>query len=241
MIQMNSIEEAELVKVWENSIRNISIAESNLLAMLCDSYGFSIDRILKGLRSKTKQFKIDIAYPGIGPGGHCIPEDIQYLIKKSENDTNVNVKLLKDSVKINENMPQYLYNKLINKIVKNKENIFEMKVLMLGKSYKSNSKDTRRSPALSLLNIIKKNCKNVKIVDPLVDNELSNFSREEKSNIEEMLKEVDILILSCPHDIFLNIDFEEYKNIKYVVDCWNRLDYKKIKRNGINYIGVGIN
>ena len=117
MIQMNSIEEAELVKVWENSIRNISIAESNLLAMLCDSYGFSIDRILKGLRSKTKQFKIDIAYPGIGPGGHCIPEDIQYLIKKSENDTNVNVKLLKDSVKINENMPQYLYNKLINKIV----------------------------------------------------------------------------------------------------------------------------
>lgn len=238
IIQMESIEEAELVKVWENSMRNISIAQANLLAQVCDKYNFSINKLREGLESKIKQFGNPLSYPGLGPGGHCIPEDIHYLIETSENDINTDMSLLKEAVKINEGMPKYVYSKMINAIDKNGDKIDNMNVLMLGKSYKPNSDDIRRSQAIVLYDMIIKNNKNNIVFDPIVDN---NLNKDEIAEIlNEKLKNADIVILGCPHNIFLDIDYSNYKNIKYVLDCWNKLDKEKIMKAGINYIGVGI-
>lgn len=238
IIPMESIEEAELIKVWENSMRNISIAQANLLAQVCDKYNFSINNVRKGLESKIKQFGNPLAYPGLGPGGHCIPEDIHYLIETSENDINIDMSLFKEAVKINESMPKYAYSKMVNVINKNGDNIDNMNILMLGKSYKPNSDDIRRSQAIALYDIIIKNNKNNIVYDPIVDNNLNKEEIEE--NLREKLKNAEVVILGCPHNIFLNIDYSNYKNIKYVLDCWNKLDKEKIIDAGINYIGVGI-
>lgn len=238
IIPMESIEEAELVKVWENSMRNISIAQANLLAKICDKYNFSIKKVKEGLESKIKQFGISLAYPGLGPGGHCIPEDIHYLIDTSENNINTDMSLLKEAVKINESMPQYVYNKLIYAMNKNGDSIDNMNILMLGKSYKPNSKDMRRSQAIVLYDIIAKNNKHSIIFDPIADD---NINKDEVAEIlARKLKNADIVILGCPHNIFLNIDYSSYKNIKYVLDCWNKLDKEKIMNAGIDYVGVGI-
>lgn len=238
IIPMESIEEAELVKVWENSMRNVNIAQANLLAKICDRYHFSINKIREGLESKIKQFEIYLAYPGLGPGGHCIPEDIHYLIHTSENDIQMDMSLLKEAIKINESMPKYVYNKLIYNINQNGDNINDMNILMLGKSYKQNSDDIRCSQALVLYDIIAQNNKNNFIFDPIVDNYASQD--EAKKVLKEKLEIANIVILGCPHDIFLNIDYSNYKNIKYVLDCWNKLEKEKIICEGINYIGVGL-
>ena len=237
IIPMKSIEEAELVKVWENSMRNISIAQANLLAIICDRYGFSVKRILNGLNSKIEQFGLSLAYPGIGPGGHCIPEDIHYLRKTSNDDIKVNMGLLEEAVKINENMPQYAFNKMVKEIDKDNNKIEKMKILILGISYKANSNDIRRSQALVLFNELKKVNNNIAIYDPLVKNKSMNLL--EKVEFEEYISKADIVILACAHDMFLKIDYTKYKNIKYVLDCWNKLDKKKIISLGKKYIGVG--
>ena len=86
--------------------------------------------------------------------------------------------------------------------------------------------------------MIIKNNKNNIVFDPIVDN---NLNKDEIAEIlNEKLKNADIVILGCPHNIFLDIDYSNYKNIKYVLDCWNKLDKEKIMKAGINYIGVGI-
>lgn len=237
IIPMKSIEEAELVKVWENSMRNISIAESNLLAIICDKYGFSVKRILTGLNSKISQFGLSLAYPGIGPGGHCIPEDIHYLIETSHNDIKVNTKLLEEAVKINENMPQYAINKLIKEIESDNNKIEKMKILILGISYKPNSNDIRRSQALVLYNNLRKINNNIAIYDPLVKSIDINFLKEDE--FFQYINEADVVVLSCVHNLFLNIDYTQYKNIRYILDCWNKLDKEKIIKSGKKYIGVG--
>lgn len=237
IIPMESIEEAELVKVWENAIRNISIAESNLLAIICDKYGFSIRKILTGLNSKIEQFGLSLAYPGIGPGGHCIPEDIHYLIQTSNNDIKVNTKLLEEAVKINENMPQYLINKMLKEMENDNHKIEKMKILILGISYKPNSRDTRRSQALVLYDNLRKINNNIAIYDPLAKNININFL--EKNEFLKYINEADVVILSCAHNFFLNMDYTKYKNIKYILDCWNKLDKEKIIKSGKKYIGVG--
>ena len=237
IIPMKSIEEAELVKVWENSMRNISIAESNLLAIICDKYGFSVKRILTGLNSKISQFGLSLAYPGIGPGGHCIPEDIHYLIETSHNDIKVNTKLLEEAVKINVNMPQYAINKLIKEIESDNNKIEKMKILILGISYKPNSNDIRRSQALVLYNNLRKINNNIAIYDPLVKSIDINFLKEDE--FFQYINEADVVVLSCAHNLFLNIDYTQYKNIRYILDCWNKLDKEKIIKSGKKYIGVG--
>ena len=56
------------------------------MAKLCDQYIFSVKEVLKGLNSKIEQFPLLLSYPVIGPGGHCIPEDMHYLIKSLEDN-----------------------------------------------------------------------------------------------------------------------------------------------------------
>ncbi len=237
IIPMGSIEEAELVKVWENSMRNINIAQANLLAILCDKYNFSIDRLTSGLNSKIEQFGLSLAYPGLGPGGHCIPEDIHYLLDSSKNDININLGLLKESIIINENMPKYAFNKLLSIIKENGDDFKKMNILMLGISYKANSPDVRRSQALKLYDIIKKKHKKITILDPIADNKYSNNNFNYILECE--LRKADVVIISCAHQVFLNIDYSGFKNIKYLFDCWNRLDKENTINSKINYIGIG--
>lgn len=234
--KLKSIEEAELVKVWENSMRNISIAQVNLLSKICDSYGFEVDDILNGLQSKIEQFGLKMAYPGIGPGGHCIPEDIHYLIQSTEQRNNV--ELLKSSVEVNESMPKYIFDKLKNRITSNNENFYNFNVLILGKSYKANTTDTRCSQSMELYKIIKKENYNTEIWDPLVDESAIDLN-DKKKILCKKLNNTDILILGCPHKMLLDEEYTKYKNIKYIVDCWNKLDKDKILNNKIEYIGVG--
>lgn len=238
IIPMGSIEEAELVKVWENSMRNVSIAQSNLLAMICDKYNFSVKRLINGLNSKVEQFGLSLAYPGIGPGGHCIPEDIHYLINTSEKNIDINMNLLKEAVKINENMPKYAFDKLVEAVSKNRDNINKMKILMLGASYKANSADTRCSQALELYNIVNKKHKDTILFDPIANVQFKDIKSQEIFN--DNINYAEIIILGCAHDEFLKIDYTEHKNIKYILDCWNKLDKDKIQKSGIIYIGVGI-
>lgn len=234
--KLKSIEEAELVKVWENSMRNLSIAQVNLLSKICDSYGFEVDDILNGLQSKIEQFGLKMAYPGIGPGGHCIPEDIHYLIQSTEQQNNV--ELLKSAIDVNESMPQYIFDKLKNRIADNNENFCNLNVLILGKSYKANTTDIRRSQSMELYKIIKKENYKTEIWDPLVD-EIAIDLNNKKKILDKKLNNADIIILGCPHKILLAEDYTKYKNIKYIVDCWNKLDKGKILKNKIEYIGVG--
>lgn len=236
VIPMQSIEEAELVKVWENSIRNMSIAQANLLAIIADKYNFSVKRLINGLNSKVEQFGLSIAFPGIGPGGHCIPEDIHYLINAVEDNDNVDMQIFKESVKINENMPQYALCKLLKSINQNGDNIESLKVVMLGISYKANTDDMRRSQALVLLEMVKKHNPNVIVFDPIVDNIQKS---KNKSKLSKLLKDANVVIVGCPHKEFLEINFSDFNNIKYLLDCWNKFDKLAINSDSINYIGIG--
>lgn len=227
IIEMNSIEEAELVKVWENSIRNTFIAQSNLLATICDQEHMSVNNIIKGLNSKVEQFSLKIAQPGLGPGGHCIPEDIHYLI----NSFNADMSLFNDSVYINENMPNYALSKLKKITLQNHDNLENLNIVMLGISYKPNSDDIRRSQAIVLYDLIKKINKNIVYYDPIVE--------DTNEQLENLLSYANVVLIGCAHDIFLNINFSKYKNVKYIFDCWNKFNKKAIEKLNINYIGIG--
>lgn len=230
ILPLNSIEEAEIVKTWENSFRNISIGVSNLLAKICDEFNFSVNDIINGLNSKVNQFGMKYLNPGLGPGGHCIPEDNHYLIEAIEKNSNIDMNIFKDAAKINESMVSYAAKKLSDNI----NNIESKKILMLGLSYKPNSDDTRCSKALELYKLLKNKKYDIVSYDYILENRVNSFA----DDIKKLLNAADIVVLACPHDKYLNIDYNKFNNIKYIFDCWNRLDKQKIK-SSIKYFGIG--
>lgn len=59
---------------------------------------------------------------------------------------------------------------------------------------------------------------------------------DKRKILNKKINNADIIILGCPHKILLAEDYTKYKNIKYIVNCWNKLDKEKIKKIKLNIL-----
>lgn len=232
IMPMKSIFEAEAVKIMENSFRDINIAFVNELAKSFDLMGIDVVNVIRG--ASTKPFAFMAHWPSCGVGGHCIPVDPYYLIEKAkEND--FDHQFLRVARSINNSMPQYTVEILQDTLNEIEKPFKDTEIGLLGVSYKANVGDLRESPALKIIEQLKKQGAKLEIYDPFVP-ELSTVK-----NIDEILEKSEALILAASHDEFKKILPEKFKEkgIKVIVDGMNCLDKEKILALGIKYKGIG--
>lgn len=232
IIGLSSIKAAEATKIMENTFRDINIAFINEMAMGFDKEGIDILEVIKG--ASTKPFAFMPHYPGIGVGGHCIPVDPYYLIEKAK-QVGFSHKFLNLGREINNNMPNYTVKLLEEELQKIKKSIKNAKIGVLGLAYKANVDDTRESPALKIIKILKEKNAEIFIFDPYV---------KEKSNVKDvvgLLEKSDYIVLVTDHKEFKDMDLKKLKenNVKIIIDGRNCLDKEKIKALGILYHGIG--
>ncbi|MHA1974062.1 MAG: nucleotide sugar dehydrogenase [Candidatus Hodarchaeales archaeon] len=229
---LSSLKAAEACKVVENSFRDINIAFVNELAMSFDVMGIDVIEVING--AATKPFAFMPHYPGAGVGGHCIPVDPYYLIKKAH-DLGFEHKFLRLAREINNQMPDYTV-QLLENIAKDLDIDLKTKTVgLMGIAFKKNINDLRNSPFHHIKRILEE--KNISIVcfDPHVP-ELSSVE-----SIDELLQKSQLLILITEHDEFLKLNPEKFKEseILAIVDGRNILPKKKIESMGIMYKGIG--
>jgi UDP-N-acetyl-D-glucosamine dehydrogenase len=232
VIELSSIKAAEATKIMENTFRDINIAFVNEMAKSFDKAGIDISEVIKG--AATKPFGFLSHYPGTGVGGHCIAVDPYYLISKAK-QLGFDHKFLSLAREINESMPSYAIELLEQEIKKINKEIEGSNIGILGLAYKANVDDTRESPSLKVIEILKEKKANVFIFDPYVK-EKSNVK-----NLNELTEKSDYIILVTDHDEFKNIDLNKLKdnNIKVIIDGRNCLNKDQIKNLGIAYHGIG--
>lgn len=232
IMAMDSIREAEAVKIMENSFRDINIAFVNELARSFARMDIDITNVLKG--ASTKPYWFMAHRPSCGVGGHCIPVDPYYLIEKAkEND--FDHKFLRTARAINNSMPSFtveLLQEALNEVEKPMKNT---PVGILGLSYKANVGDLRESPALKIVNLLEQHGTTINIYDPFVP-KLSNVD-----SVDELLEKSEAIIMVTNHREFSAITPQllKDKGIKAVVDGQNSMDKKGIKNLGIIYKGIG--
>lgn len=242
IISLGSTEEAEFVKSWENSHRNVMIALANNAAIISDALDMDIGRIMMGLQSKVDQFGLSLAKPGIGPGGHCIPEDIHYVIKKAR-QKDVDTGFLQAAAELNDKMPRYAVQRLISKLCEYNMDISDMSVALLGLAYKPNVGDTRRSPSIEVGYELQRHTGSLILHDPYV-NELKIAIKGVKitNNLDEALSSADIIFVGTAHSEYLKLitpeTLKKY-NVKCVFDGRNCLDKSAFDGSGIYYFGIG--
>jgi UDP-N-acetyl-D-mannosaminuronic acid dehydrogenase len=172
---------AELVKLMENTYRDTNIALANELSLVAESLGIDINHAIK---LANKHPRVNIHKSGIGVGGHCLPKDPWFIVETDSSNTNI----IQWARKTNDSMPLRVVEKIKNSV----ENIEKPRILLLGLTYKPDCDDTRNSPALEILKILKQDGYDVVGLDPYLEN-------CKYTSIEESSVGVDCIALLVNH------------------------------------------
>ncbi|OGI26533.1 MAG: hypothetical protein A2359_00670 [Candidatus Moranbacteria bacterium RIFOXYB1_FULL_43_19] len=232
IMPMETIQEAEAVKIVENSFRDINIAFVNELAKSFSLMGIDVTNVIRG--AATKPFAFMPHWPSRGVGGHCIPVDPYYLIEKAK-DYDFDHQFLRIARAINNSMPFYTIELLQTALAEIGKSLKNADIGILGVSYKANVGDLRESPTLKIIKNLEENGAKLHVYDPYIP-EHSNVS-----GIEEILEKSEAVMVLTDHREFLEIALEDYKKqgIKAIIDGMNCLDKKKILELGMIYKGIG--
>jgi UDP-N-acetyl-D-glucosamine dehydrogenase len=166
VLPVSSPEAAELTKLLENIFRSVNIALVNELAQLCDRMGLDIWEVVDA--AATKPFGFMRFDPGPGLGGHCLPVDPFYLSWKAR-QYDFYTEFIELAGKVNQNMP-YFCRSLISQAMNHGRELSlkGSKILLLGVTYKADVRDTRESPALKLIELLRNGGAEVYYHDPHV-------------------------------------------------------------------------
>jgi UDP-N-acetyl-D-glucosamine dehydrogenase len=166
VVEVSSPEAAELAKLLENIFRSVNIALVNELAQLCDRMSIDVWEVVDA--AATKPFGFMSFKPGPGLGGHCIPIDPFYLTWKAR-EYGFYTEFIELAGKVNENMPYYCRSLISQALNHGKQRSLKgSKVLVLGVAYKNDIGDTRESPALKLMELLRNAGSDVSYHDPHV-------------------------------------------------------------------------
>ena len=184
---------SEMVKLMENTFRDVNIALANEFAFLAHQYGVNVFEAIE-LANTHPRVKIHI--PGIGVGGHCLPKDPYLLLSSAKEDFG----LIKKAREINEDMPLFAKDLLMDALKAINLPAEEAIVVVLGLSYKGNSDDTRNSPSLTFIEDIREVVMEVRTYDPYV--------KGTHESIEDALKGADAVVIATDHSEFKTLDWQ---------------------------------
>jgi UDP-N-acetyl-D-glucosamine dehydrogenase len=233
VVPMQSIKEAEAVKMVENAFRDVNIAFVNELAMSFAKADIDIVNVIQGASSKPFAFMPH--FPGCGVGGHCIPVDPYYLIRYGR-ENGFEHKFLSTAREINDSMPRYTVDLLEHLLSKTRElPLANATVALLGLAYKRDVPDLRESPALRILEELEGRGAIVQSYDPFADG--LSTSRD----IDDSLRGADAAIVATDHTMFRTLSPETFleNNVGVVVDGRNCLSKEAFQEAGIAYRGIG--
>ncbi len=195
---------AEMEKILENTYRNINIGLVNELAILCDRMGISIWEVIEA--AKTKPYGFQAFYPGPGLGGHCIPLDPYYLSWKAR-EYGFHTSMIESSMMINDRMPEYCVDRAARILNRFEKSLKGSKILVVGVAYKQDIDDYRESPALEVIERLKKAGAQVDYYDPWIKQ--YRYRGQTVNGLEEIgpkqVESYDLLMITAAHS---NVDYE---------------------------------
>jgi UDP-N-acetyl-D-glucosamine dehydrogenase len=206
MVQVESAEAAELVKVYENTFRMINIALANELAQACEKLGIDVWGVIDA--AATKPFGFMKFTPGPGLGGHCIPLDPHYLAWKMR-ALAYKTRMIDLASEINTEMPAYVASKVADALNGAEKSVKGSRVLVLGIAYKKNIDDMRESPALDVIRLLQNRGALVSYHDPfcplIADDghtSLRDLPMTSVTLSTDALREADCVVIVTDHSDF---------------------------------------
>lgn len=240
LIRVRNIKTAELTKLFETIYRDVNIGLANEFALICEEVGVDY---LETARAANSQPYSHLHLTGIGVGGHCLPV-YPYLLATEAATLDAHLRLVLDARKINDSMPRHAAKLASDGLRVCGKSLKRAKVVVLGISYRPNVKETRFSPSLELISILKKRGAKVTVYDPLfTTSELNAMGLQSEPTLRRAIEKADCVIMTTPHDDFKKIDTIELAahmpKQGLIIDCAGILDPMSVEKTGLVYRATG--
>ena len=229
---------AELIKYASNAFLATKITFINELANLSEKIGVNIEDISIGM-GLDKRIGGRFLRAGPAYGGSCFPKDTRAIVDTAK-EFKTDLSIIKNVIKSNENRSKILLNR-VSKLLKNK--VKNKRITFLGVTFKANTDDMRESSSLVMIpSLISKGAK-IKYYDPSGYKEdfdkFKNVSFSE--NIKSACIDADMIIIHTEWNDFKALNFKKLSSKKNVIvyDMRNILSPDKMKKDKINYLGIG--
>ena len=233
-------ETAELIKYASNSFLATKITFINEIADICEKVGADVQGVAKGM-GLDKRIGSKFLHPGPGYGGSCFPKDTKALVDLGK-EVRRRTRIVESVVLSNESRKNNMIIKIKNAIGK----IKDKEIAILGITFKPNTDDMRDSPSLNIVPNLVKNCKMVRVYDPVgMDNakKLNNFKGVKWFNdTNSCIRGADAMIIITEWNEFRALNLKKIKLLlkdPIIVDLRNIYREKFMREEGFKYISVG--
>ena len=199
VVLVSSPAAAEMTKLLENVFRNVNIALVNQITQLCDRMRLDVWEIVDA--AATKPYGFMSFNPGL-VGGHCIPVDPYYLAWKAR-EYDFHMDFIELSARVNEAMPYYVVNKLMTTLHDNGGINGQEKVTILGVAFKGDVDDARHSPAVKIIELLRKRKIGVLYHDPYISElRVNGDVLCSQALTDELLQTADCVLILADHSCF---------------------------------------
>ena len=220
---------AEMVKLMENTSRDINIAIANEFSRLAQKFGVDI---WEAIGIANRHPRVEILRPGIGVGGHCISVDPWFLVEAAPETA----RLVRTAREINDAQPAFIAD-----LVEQAAGGLQGKTIaFLGLAFKPNVDDLRESPAAELAHNLQARGADVLAYEPFKP-ESGLPGIHQVSTLAEALQNADLIVLAVAHDQFKELDPAEVAKLtpaKVVFDGVKAWDKGKWEAAGFTFTGL---
>jgi len=238
-VTMSDTTTAEMTKLFEGLYRDVNIALSNELEIICRELNLSFREILPVVNEvfdeDNNRYPFNLHQPGAGVGGHCIPVYPYFVTKTIQSDTS----LLQTARKINDSMPLIIVSMITDAMKESGIRIEESNILLLGLAFRGGVKETANAPAIPIMRKLQDLKANIYVYDPMFsEEEIESFGVAYGNTFNNM----DCVVIVSDHKEFKEYDWDEIGHElrrKIIIDGRMLVDPGKIQELGYIYKGIG--
>jgi len=221
---------SEMVKLMENTYRDVNIAIANEFSRLAERFGVDV---WEAISIANRHPRVKILNPGPGVGGHCISVDPWFFVESAPDLT----PLIYTARKVNDSQPEFVVSLLANVM----GHLKGKKVAVLGLAYKPDVDDLRESPAVDIARHLAREGALVTAFEPFkTDFKIENVQMAK--SLEEALASADVVLLLVAHTQFKNLDpkvVSGYTPTRIAIDTVNVWNPESWNAAGFNIVRLG--
>lgn len=186
---------AEMVKLMENTYRDVNIAIANEFSRLADRFGVDV---WEAIEIANRHPRVEILRPGPGVGGHCISVDPWFFVEAAPDLT----PLIRTAREVNDAQPAYVV-ELVKRAVGG--DLTGKRIAALGLAYKPNVDDLRESPAIEVVRLLQEADAEVRAFEPFKPAaQVSGVTTV--PTLGEAIENAEVLLLLVAHRQFLALE-----------------------------------
>jgi UDP-N-acetyl-D-mannosaminuronic acid dehydrogenase len=179
---------AEMIKLTENSSRDVQIAFANELSMICEAEKINTWEVIE---IANRHPRVNILQPGPGVGGHCIAVDPWFIVDRAPGISN----LIRTAREVNDSKPNWV----VEKVKSYAEKFKNPKIACLGLAFKADVDDLRESPAIQIVDKLMAD----KVGELLIcEPNIKSHKTYDLVTLDQAVSEADIILLLVEHKQF---------------------------------------